>query len=75
MTARRTPWQQAAHARWPRAPWILGDGPHAVLGCKQTVTLHTTADDARSAVEWINRTGCGGGCCRRHRIIDLKAAA
>lgn len=52
---------------------MLGDGPHAVLSCKGCVTLWPTHAEAISAAEFIDATACGGGCRRRHRVINLEA--
>ena len=66
-------WLQIAQQRWPQAPWVRGTGPYAVIGCKGTVTLWPSITEAEAAAAWIDRLGCGGGCNRRHLIVDLEA--
>jgi len=63
-----------ARKRWPRAIWIDGDGPFACASfCRPgvTVTLWQTRADAEIVQRGIDETGCGGGCCNAHKIIDL----
>lgn len=61
---------------WPRAAWISGNGPFAVVAyCRvTTVTLHTTASAAQNAIWTINSTGCGGRCSRHHKLVRLEPA-
>jgi hypothetical protein len=33
--------------------------------------LHKTQQDADKALRFINELGCGGGCRKWHKIIDL----
>jgi hypothetical protein len=35
------------------------------------VTLWETMAEAREAKEIIDKTACGGRCCRRHEIVTL----
>jgi hypothetical protein len=64
-----------AARRWPGAAWIAGNGRHATVAhCRAvTVELHDTMADARAALAFIDRIGCGGSCHRRHEIITLPA--
>ncbi|MFC8464791.1 hypothetical protein [Streptomyces sp. NPDC057250] len=45
-------------------PYLSGD--------QRTVTLFGTRENADKQLEWIDRTGCGGGCYRAHEVIRLK---
>ncbi len=62
-----------AECEWPYACWITGSGRYACLAwCRVlTVTLWGSREDALAAKEFIDRTACGGGCHRDHRIVDL----
>ena len=66
---------------FPRAIWIEGEGPWAVLAwCGRgptrsttlTVTLWATGPEANEALGPIDSSGCGGGCTGRHEIILLE---
>ncbi|MGH2651381.1 MAG: hypothetical protein ACRDHS_03035 [Actinomycetota bacterium] len=69
---------------WPRALWILGDGPFASVswcGARPglpryrsgaSVKLWETIEDAHKAKAQIDYTGCGGLCVRRHEVIQLE---
>ncbi len=62
-----------ARCAWPDAAWVEGEGRWAsVAHCRDlTVMLHKTLDDARAAVDAIDRKACGGGCQRRHEVVEL----
>lgn len=70
---RRKGYKGTARRVWPRAIWVHGQGPYAVVAyCKQTtVTLHASLEDAQASRGFIDRTGCGHRCHRAHRVIDL----
>lgn len=59
---------------WPRAAWISGTGPYAVVAyCRDiTVTLHADIDAAQFALDTIDGGGCGGRCGRRHKLVRLE---
>jgi hypothetical protein len=65
------------HARrhWPRAIWVRGQGPIALLAwCnKLSVTLHAEHEVAEAVKAMIDRHGCGHRCYRKHVIVDLDA--
>lgn len=70
------PWRAKAVRLWPRAEWICGRGPYALLAhCSVlTVTLHQTMDSALNAKRTIDSTGCGHACPlggRGHQILNL----
>ena len=81
-TTQRRPrsWHAAAKHRWPRALWIAGGPPVAgpcfavVSDCPrgQTLTLWGTRDEAEKTKKAIDETACGGMCCRRHRVVEMK---
>lgn len=62
---------------WPRAIWVMGDGPFAVIAyCRHTtITLHRTVEAAQEALDIIDNTGCGGRCGRRHKLVRLEPEA
>lgn len=62
-----------ANCIWPRAHWIIGEGPYAsVSHCRgTTVELHQTAESAEKAKRTIDASACGGACSRRHKVIAL----
>ncbi len=62
-----------ARCSWPDAAWVWGEGRWAtVTNCRGvTVMLHATLDDALAAVDAIDRKACGGGCQRRHEVVEL----
>ena len=62
---------------WPRAAWIAGRGPFALLAhCSVlTVTLHETLESALAAKNVIDRTACGHACHRAHKIVRLDESA
>ena len=66
-------WTALARCAFPRAGWIAGDGPFAVIvGCGVTsVTLHPDVETAAHALELLDATGCGGRCVRHHDLVRL----
>lgn len=69
------PYSEAAKSVWPDAEWISGQGRFAVLShcrARLTVSLHPTAEAAEEALRMIDRTACGGFCCRDHEIVKLR---
>lgn len=59
----------------PRAAWVHGSGEYATVAwCgTPTVMLHGTLEQAVEAKAWIDSTGCGGRCKRRHQIVRVMA--
>lgn len=74
-TARHRTFRTLAGCIWPRAAWVLGNGPFATVSrCKATtVQLHTTEQAARGALVTIDSTGCGSLCCGPvgHELVHL----
>lgn len=72
-TRRHRTWRTAADCIWPRAEWVTGDGPYALLAyCHVlTVTLWDDPDDAEHQKRIIDATACGHACSRNHEIIQL----
>ncbi len=70
---RHMTWRQFADCAWPDAEWIMGEGRWASLAhCRGlTVILFDSLDDARAAQDAIDRRACGGGCQRRHEVVEL----
>jgi len=74
---KRSPFQRTARKLWPRAWWIWGDGPFALVTyCGvTTVTLWQTREAAER--QQACRGSCGSHCSvtavemGRHQIIDL----
>lgn len=62
-----------AKCLWPRAAWIRGDGPFALLAhCRHlTVTLHPTIEAAMTAKQHVDAHGCGGRCDGDHEVIEI----
>lgn len=65
-----------ARCRWPRAEWVMGDGPHAVLshcGRGLTVALYATEAEAEKARTWLNSSRCGHACngIGWHELVSL----
>ncbi len=64
-----------AKCRWPKACWVVGEGPWAcVAGCGwPSISLWPTRDEALIAKEHIDAWGCGSWCSRpNHRVVDLR---
>src|SRR4051794_3885381 len=70
-----------AKCRWPKAAWVAGDGPFALVAyCgTATVTLHETRAGAEASKRSIDWTACGGKCRvtkygedHAHQIVDLR---
>lgn len=73
---RHRTWWRLAKCRWPRATWIVGEGPFAsVSRCSpgSTVELYWHVEQAREAKRFIDGSWCGGRCGGRsyHHVIDL----
>jgi hypothetical protein len=63
-----------ARKKWPRAIWIIGDGPYAsVSRCPpgETVMLFGTMAGAEALKSFIDITGCCEGCRRDHVAVEL----
>lgn len=62
---------------WPRAEWIVGEGPFASVAYCRVTTVELFADEDRAAAakRMIDSTGCGGMCSKRHEIIELALPA
>lgn len=58
---------------FPRAHWVIGSGSWAVLAwCGGlTVSLHPDRQRAFQAVFFIDGTGCGHACTRRHEVVRV----
>jgi hypothetical protein len=78
---RHRTYNAVAGCRWPRAEWVEGQGPFALLAyCDVlTVMLHPSRELAEDSRRWIDHYGCGHACRvarwgdpRAHRIIDLR---
>jgi hypothetical protein len=77
---RHKSWRAVALCRWPKAIWIAGnppfDGPcyASVSSCPgfrrsgPTVILYRTEARAMEGKKLIDGLGCGGGCCRMHKV-------
>ena len=64
-----------ARRKWPRAIWIVGDGPYAsVSRCPpgETVMLFGTMAEAETLKNFIDSTGCCEGCRLDHLTVELK---
>jgi hypothetical protein len=64
-----------ARKRWPKAIWIIGNGPWASLSeCPPggTVILFQTEAEAQIAKRTIDSSACGGSCRRKHSIVKLE---
>jgi len=67
-----------AWKRWPKAEWIVGKGPYALVAeCRYlTVSLWPSKDDAEKC---NSRLFCGGRCWgpgrSPHKIVDLTQRA
>lgn len=62
-----------ARCLWPRAVWISGSGPHALLAHCPPLTISLWSDlQAAQQAKWlIDATGCGHACRGTHEIIYL----
>jgi hypothetical protein len=74
-TANHRNWVTKAQCLWPRATWIIGDGPWAsVSRCRPgvtTVMLHHTELECRWSIRQIAAGGCGGVCVGRHDFVRI----
>jgi len=70
------PFHALAKKRWPKAEWIDGEGPWALLAhCRVlTVTLWPDKAAAEKQKAFIDKTACGGFCRGElgHEILLLK---
>lgn len=71
---RHRTYRAAANCIWPRAEWINGEGPFALLAwCSVlTVTLHKTLESAEDDLRLIDGHGCGHACRNEHEIVELR---
>ncbi len=63
-----------ARKKWPKAEWIIGDGPWASVSyCPGglTVMLFGTCAEAAKAKSVIDENGCSGTCQLDHKIEQL----
>jgi hypothetical protein len=62
-----------ANCMLPRACWIVGDGPFAVIAwCGSTsVRLYSDLEAAVRARSSIDASGCGGRCVGHHEVVRL----
>jgi hypothetical protein len=70
---RHRSYRALARCTWPKADWIRGDAPYAVLShCRGlTVTLHETAAEAFAAKQRIDGYECGSRCVGEHEVVHL----
>src|SRR6266699_4444424 len=63
-----------AKRRWPRACWIEGYGPFALLEhCDVlTVSLFGDYDSANKSKQQLDQYGCGHACSKHHEIVELQ---
>jgi hypothetical protein len=64
-----------ARKTWPRAIWVIGDGPYAsVSRCPpgDTIMLFGTVNEAEMLKGFIDNTGCCQNCRRDHLVVELK---
>jgi hypothetical protein len=67
-------YETVAECLWPKATWISGEGPYAVLAhCNEllTVSLHPDEAIAEESIGVLDQFGCGYACGRRHEIIQI----
>ncbi|MGA4670054.1 hypothetical protein ACPCG0_09700 [Propionibacteriaceae bacterium Y1923] len=63
-----------ARCMWPRASWVVGEGPLAVVArCKLTVSLHDSERAAKQALADVDEAGCSGNCkgSGHHELVHL----
>src|SRR4051812_14063855 len=72
-SAEHRSYRTLARCLWPRAVWIRGDGPYALLArCRAfTITLHKTPAGAIAAKQRIDADGCGSRCVGEHEVIRM----
>jgi hypothetical protein len=69
---------RSARRKWPRAIWIIGDGPYAsVSRCPpgETIMLLDTMAEAEMFKTFMDNTGCCEGCRRDHLTMELRQGA
>ena len=59
-----------AHCTWPRAAWITGDGPYALLARCDTLTVMLFKEET-SAQERMSGLQCGHACTGNHEIVRI----
>ncbi len=79
--------EEVARCKWSPYLWISGDGPYATVSfCRAwiydrphdpyepvtVIHLHATEEEARAALNFIGRIGCGRTCSRNHGIFVLR---
>lgn len=71
--SRHRTYNKLARCMITNAEWVQGEGSYALIAwCRvPTITLHRQLSDAEAALEFLNRTACGGACSRRHEIVLL----
>lgn len=74
-TARHRTFRTLTRCMIPAAAWVMGEGPVALIAwCKMpTVSLHADVEAAQESKAFIDVTGCGGSCQRRHEIVWIEA--
>ena len=73
--AKPNEYARRARKRWPRAVWIIGDGPYAsVPRCPpcEAAMLFSTMAEAEMLKGFIDSAGCSESCRRDHVIVELK---
>lgn len=76
-TRKHRSYQTLAKCIWNDSPWIVGDGPIALVSCQPrryrhgAVTLHDDVEAALPHKRQIDDTACGGACHGDHRLIRL----
>ena len=67
-------WYAETRLRWAgKAEWVTGEGRYALVEpCRVlTIRLFPNKRDAVAALKLANTAGCGPGCLRKHRLVDL----
>jgi len=80
---RHRSWRTRAQCALRPTLWVTGNPPltgpcfASVSDCRgqryRTVVLCPTREQAEKAKRLIDNTGCGGGCWRRHRVVEIDA--
>jgi hypothetical protein len=71
----RNQYVRIARKTWPRAVWIIGEGPYASVSRwppGDTVMLFGSMAEAEIVTRFIDSTGCGQSCRRDHLAVELK---
>jgi hypothetical protein len=78
---RRSEWEREAWRRWPRACWVSGSGPWALVALcggprRTSISLWQTEEDAvRRKASLVCGSGCSGSSSIEHKVIDLRLPA